>query len=110
MVAHPTLDAVFIDPALAWLKLRGTVPRFSERLRGIGFEGERVTSLDFGDHVEKVGDAAVILAVPPWVAADLVPDLPAPDQFCAILNVHFAVAPPASAPRPAPKLSSSSRG
>lgn len=98
MVAHPSLDAVFIDPALAWLKLRGTVPRFSERLRGIGFEGDRVTTLDFGDHTEKVGDAAVILAVPPWVAADLVPDLTAPDQFCAILNAHFAIAPPPGAP------------
>lgn len=98
MVAHPTLDAVFIDPALAWLKLRGTVPRFSERLRGIGFEGDRVITLDFGDHVEKVGDAAVILAVPPWVAAELVPDLTSPDQFCAILNAHFAIAPPPGAP------------
>ncbi len=98
MVAHPTLDAVFIDPALAWLKLRGTVPRFSERLRGIGFDGDRVATLDFGDHVEKVGDAAVILAVPPWVAADMVPELTAPDQFCSILNGHFAIAPPAGAP------------
>jgi hypothetical protein len=98
MVAHPTLDAVFIDPALAWLKLRGTVPRFSERLRGIGFDGDRVTSLDFGDHAEKVGDAAVILAVPPWVAAELVPDLTVPDQFCAILNAHFAIFPPTGAP------------
>lgn len=99
MVAQPTLDAVFIDPALAWLKLRGTVPRFSERLRGIGFEGERVTTLDFGDHVEKVGDAAVILAVPPWVAADLVPKLTVPNQFCAILNAHFAIAPPPGTPQ-----------
>ena len=98
MVAHPTLDAVFIDPALAWLKLRGTAPRFSERLRGIGFECDRVATLDFGDHVEKVGDAAVILAVPPWVASDLVPELTVPDQFCAILNAHFAISPPAGAP------------
>lgn len=98
MVAHPALDAVFIDPALAWLKLRGVVPRFSERLRGIGFEGDRASSLDFGDHTEMVGDAAVILAVPPWVAADLVPDLTVPDRFCAILNAHFAHDPPPGAP------------
>ena len=98
MVAEPTLDAVFIDPALAWLKLRGTVPRFSERLRGIGFDGDRVTTLDFGDHTEKVGDASVVLAVPPWVAADLLPDLTVPDQFCAILNAHFAIVPPPGSP------------
>ncbi|MGX9105247.1 hypothetical protein ACWTQZ_26580, partial [Escherichia coli] len=29
MVAMPTLDAVFIDPALAWLRLRGTDPHFT---------------------------------------------------------------------------------
>jgi hypothetical protein len=38
-----------------------------------------------------VGDA-VVLAVPSWVAADLLPGLSAPDAFEAILNVHFAVA------------------
>lgn len=99
MVAHPTLDAVFIDPALAWLHLRGTTPRFGERLRAIRFEDNRAVALDYGDRTEKVGDAAVILAVPPWVAAELVPDLSVPDRFCAILNAHFAAAPPAGSPR-----------
>jgi squalene-associated FAD-dependent desaturase len=98
MVAHPTLDAAFIDPALAWLQLRGIVPRFSERLRAIGFDGDRVISLDFGDHAEKLGDAVVILAVPPWVAEDMVPELTVPNRFCAILNAHFAHAPPSGAP------------
>ena len=99
MVAHPTLDAVFIDPALAWLHLRGTTPRFGERLRAIRFEDNRAVALDYGDRTERVGDAAVILAVPPWVAAELVPDLSVPDRFCAILNAHFAAAPPAGSPR-----------
>ena len=99
MVAHPTLDAVFIDPALAWLHLRGTTPRFGERLRAIRFEDNRAVELDYGDRTEKVGDAVVILAVPPWVAAELLPDLSVPDRFCAILNAHFAAAPPAESPR-----------
>ncbi len=98
MVAHPTLDAVFIDPALAWLHLRGTTPRFGERLRAIRFEGDRAVALDFGDRSEKVGDAAVILAVPPWVAGEVVPGLTVPDRFCAILNAHFAYIPPEDAP------------
>jgi len=98
MVAHPTLDAVFIDPALAWLRLRGASMRFSERLRSLRFDGDRVVELDYGDRVEKVADAQVILAVPPWVAGELVPGLPVPDRFCAILNAHFAVSPPAGAP------------
>ena len=32
-----------------------------------------------------------MLAVPPWVAVDLLPDLEAPDAFEAILNIHFAI-------------------
>jgi len=39
-----------------------------------------------------------VLAVPPWVAAALLPGLRAPDEFEAILNVHFrADADPAGA-------------
>jgi len=99
MVAMPTLDAVFIDPALAWLKLKGTTPQFSTRLRAIRFDGDRVTGLDYGEDVEDVapGDV-VILAVPPWVATELVPGLDAPDEFCSILNAHFAFPPPPGAP------------
>ena len=40
----------------------------------------------------------VILAVPAWVAAKLVPELTAPNEFRAILNVHFAIAPPRGLP------------
>jgi hypothetical protein len=41
---------------------------------------------------------AVILAVPPWAAADLVPDIAAPDDFRAIVNAHFRMDAPAGAP------------
>lgn len=98
MVAMPTLDAVFVDPALDYLRARGADPRFSTRLRAMSFAGDRVTGLDFGEGVEAVDDAPVILAVPPWVAADLVPDLIVPTEFCSILNAHYAVAPPPGAP------------
>lgn len=98
MVAMPTLDAVFVDPALSYVRERGTEPRFGARLRGLVTEGDRVTGLDFGSGVEPVGDAVVILTVPPWVAAELVPDLTVPDAFCSILNAHFAMAPPPGAP------------
>jgi hypothetical protein len=98
MVAMPTLDAAFIDPALRWLALRGTAPRFSARLRAIRFAADRVEALDFGEGPEPVHDAAVVLAVPPWVAGELVPGLVVPDRFCAILNLHFAFAAPEDAP------------
>ena len=48
------------------------------------------------------GDAGaagrVILAVPPWTAQELLPDLTAPDAFRAIVNAHFKIVPPAGAP------------
>jgi squalene-associated FAD-dependent desaturase len=97
MVPTPTLDAAFIEPALAWLAARGTTPRFGRRLRKLGFAGDRVTALDFGDGDEPVSDAPVVLAVPPWVAETLVPGLAVPNAFCSILNAHFAIAPPSGA-------------
>ncbi len=98
MVAMPTLDAVFVDPALDWLRLKGTATHFGTRLRALVFAGDRVTGLDFGDGIVDVADEMVILAVPPWVAAALVPDLTVPDRFCSILNAHFAIPPPEGAP------------
>ena len=32
-----------------------------------------------------------VLAVPPWAAADLVADVTSPNEFQAILNVHFRI-------------------
>jgi hydroxysqualene dehydroxylase len=99
MIATPTLDAAFVDPALAWLALKRARVNFGRRLKRIALEGDRVTALDFGEGPEPVHDAAVILAVPPWIAAELVPDLIVPDQQSAIVNAHYAVqAPPGTPP------------
>ena len=99
MVASPTLDAAFITPALEFLAARGAEVGFGRRLRGLTLGDGRVTGLDFGEGSVAVdaGDA-VVLAVPPWVAAELLPGLTVPDQFTAILNAHFAVAPPPGTP------------
>ena len=40
----------------------------------------------------------MILSVPPWIAKDLLPGLTAPDEFRAILNVHFHIPPPSGQP------------
>ena len=57
-----------------------------------------VVALGFDESVRLQADDRVILAVPPVVAAALVPDLPAPSRFRAIVNAHFAVAPKPGAP------------
>jgi squalene-associated FAD-dependent desaturase len=98
-IAEPTLAAAFVDPALAYISARGGVVRTGRRLRSADFKGEVLASLAFADgDTTDCADAGVILAVPPWTAQDLVPSLTAPDAFRSIVNGHFKIAPPASAP------------
>jgi len=98
-IAEPTLAAAFVDPALTWLAAQGSAVTLGRRLRRLRLEGDVVTGLDYGDAIEPVSaDDPVVLAVPPWVAAALVPDLVVPDDFRAIVNAHFAVVPPKGTP------------
>jgi len=58
-----------------------------------------VVALEWSDGVEAVArDCAVVLAVPAWVAADLMPGLSVPGEHRAILNAHYAFAAPVDAP------------
>lgn len=99
LIARDGLSGAFVDPALAYLQAAGAIVQFGHRLRALSFEGRRVAALDFGDDIVKLGsDGAVILAVPPPVAASLMPDLKRPTEFRAIVNAHFRVAPPAGCP------------
>ncbi|MBU6418166.1 MAG: hydroxysqualene dehydroxylase HpnE [Proteobacteria bacterium] len=74
------LSESFVDPALNWLRQRGVEIRF----------GERVGELRPGQ--------TTILAVPPWAAKELMPELTVPDEFESICNLHFkAQMPPGEA-------------
>ena len=98
-VARDGLGPAFIDPALATLAKHGAQVRFGARLRALKIEGDRIAALNFSDgDVMLDVDDRVILAVPPWVATELLPDITAPDEFRAILNAHFAIPPPAGTP------------
>ena len=98
-IAHPTLAAAFVDPALAFLKAKGADLRIGQRVRTLVFDAWRITELDLaaGPAVIGPGDS-VILAVPPWAATELLPDLVAPDEFRSIVNAHFKIVPPKGAP------------
>ncbi len=99
LYAVPTLAAAFVEPALAYLAARGSEVRLASRVRAVEVAGARVTALHIGDTTVAVGaDDAVIVAVPPWVAADLVAGLVVPTEFHAIVNAHFAAPPPAGVP------------
>jgi len=103
-IAEPTLGAAFIDPALATLAARDSSlgpasVRLSRRLRAIDFGGDRAAALTFSDGVVTLAPHdQVILATPPWIAADLIPGLSVPTEFRAIVNGHFRLAPPPGAP------------
>ena len=82
------LSETFIDPALAFLAARGAAVHLGTRIASLEQRGGRVTRLG---SVALGAEDAVVLAVPPQVAVALVPGLQAPDQFEAILNVHFRI-------------------
>ena len=97
LIARDGLTGAFIDPALRFIEARGGSIRYGARLRALSLEDRRVGRLDFGEQTETLGpDDAVVLAVPPWIAAAVLPGLKTPTEFHAIVNAHFAVAPPAA--------------
>jgi hypothetical protein len=98
-IASPHLGSTFIDPALDYLKRKGTQVRFGSRLRRIEFADDRAMTLDLADGPIMLGatDCAV-LATPAWVTMALLPEVLAPTEFRSIVNAHFAIAPPPGAP------------
>jgi squalene-associated FAD-dependent desaturase len=98
-IAHPTLAAAFVDPALGYLQNRNASVQLGTRLRSLTFSGSQVIALAAADAVVPVGsEDVVVVAVPPWSAADLVPSLTVPDDFRAIVNAHFRMPAPKDAP------------
>ncbi len=98
-IAHPTLAAAFVDPALEYLKAKGATVRLSTRLRGITLGRRNILAMDLGEAAMPLTpNDAMVLAVPPWAAKDLIPTLTTPDDFRAIVNAHFKMPAPAGAP------------
>jgi squalene-associated FAD-dependent desaturase len=85
-----SLGESLIDPALAALRAGGADIHFSRRIAALDIVGNTVTAMRTPDGPIVVGrEDSVVLAVPPWIAADVLPGLPAPDEFESILNIHF---------------------
>jgi squalene-associated FAD-dependent desaturase len=99
LVAVNGLSSAFVDPALKMLQAKGAPIRFGQRLREIGYRDGVVERLDFGeDSLEVCPGDDVILAVPSWVAASLVPGLEVPTVQSAIINGHFRFDAPKTSP------------
>jgi hypothetical protein len=90
-VAANGLGPDLVAPAVATLGCHGTTLRAGARLRSIAREGDRVATLDFGEETVRLRpEDQVLLAVPPWEAARLLPEVVAPSLHAPILNLHFA--------------------
>jgi squalene-associated FAD-dependent desaturase len=84
------LSESYVDPALAFMRARGARVSFGRRVIAFDVQAERVTALHLLDESIPLGaDDRVVLAVPCWIAKDLLPHLTVPDAFEAIVNVHF---------------------
>jgi hypothetical protein len=98
-IATPNLAAAFVEPAVSFLTGHGARIRLGERLRAMEFSGPTISALDFGDfRLEVSAGERVILAVPSWIAAALLPGVPAPDHNSAIVNAHYRASAPPGAP------------
>jgi hydroxysqualene dehydroxylase len=99
LIAREGLGATLVEPALKLLGTRRANVLMGHQLHAIRYAEDRATALDFGkDSVSLADDDAVIVAVPPYTAAALVPGLVTPTEFRAIVNAHFRVDPPAHLP------------
>jgi len=88
--ARRGLSHALVDPALSVLKSRGAHILFGHRLKEFAIEDDRITRLDFNSQVRPLAvDDAVVLATPAAQAAALLPDIPIPERFHAIVNVHY---------------------
>lgn len=86
MLPVTTLADALVAPALATLAGAGADVHFSARVGGLTLENDRVGG--FSGATLGPQDA-VVLAVPPWAAAELLPGFAPPPMGGAIVNVHF---------------------
>lgn len=99
LVARDSLAATLVDPAVDSLTRAGAAFRFGTRIRAIAAADGRATALDADGEMVPVGDDdSVILAAPAWIAETLLPGLTAPPPGEPIVNVHYRLPAPVTAP------------
>jgi squalene-associated FAD-dependent desaturase len=99
LVFESGLSVAFVDPALAFLRGQGAAIQFEHELEALSATDGGVTSLRFKDGEIALGaDDVLLLAVPAYAAAALLPGIETPDQFLAIINIHYDLAPPEGTP------------
>ena len=86
------LSDLLVDPAIETLRKLGADVQFNRRITGLDVGDGRVNALITADGPVAIDpEDSVILAVPPWVAGELLPNLTVPVAFESILNVHYKI-------------------
>ncbi len=99
LVFEEGLSVAFVDPALAFLKQQGAALQFEHELEALSIMKDSATALRFRDgEIVLRQDDTILLAVPAYAAATLLAGLETPDQFRAIINIHYDLAPPEGTP------------
>jgi squalene-associated FAD-dependent desaturase len=94
LIARDGLGAALIDPALAFLHARKCEVRLGHQLHSVTHSETGVQTLNFGsDRIDLAQGDAVVLAVPPYAASAIIPNLVVPSEFRAIVNAHFRIDP-----------------
>jgi len=93
LVARNGLSEDLIQPAVETLQARGVPLLAGQRLRSlVTHSDDRVIGLSLTDRTIALRpEDQVILALPPYEIARLLPALPVPHRFEAILNLHFRI-------------------
>jgi squalene-associated FAD-dependent desaturase len=92
LIARDSLAESLVEPAVRTLAARGVEIRHGWRLRGLRQDSGRVAALEFAEATVELGpEDRVVLATPPGVTGDLLPDLPLPEGSDPIVNAHLAV-------------------
>jgi squalene-associated FAD-dependent desaturase len=93
LVARDSLGSCFVDPAIQSLADSGGSIRTLHRVRALEAEADRIVALRFagGETVNLMAEDAVVLAVPPDAATELVPGIKTPIGSNVIVNGHFVL-------------------
>lgn len=87
------LSSALVDPALSFLRRAAVEILFSQRLRALPGDGDRICRLDFGQRsVELQAGEDIVLALPPGPASVVLGDGVPEFATRAIVNVHFRLA------------------
>ena len=104
-IARHSLAESFIDPAVAFIHSKGGEVRLGQRLRSVDRVDGVAQALDFAEGRIALSDQSpAILAVSPWVAAELLPELGLAFEPRPIVNAHLLLPQPAPLPADLPLI------